>query len=225
MRLLLIEDDPLLTECVTEILTTNAHQADAAATGEDGLLMAETGTYQLYIVDLGLPDMEGTHLITRLRELCPDTPILVLSGHNQLENKIESLNTGADDFMIKPFHRDELIARIHAIVRRAEGLSKQALSIGRLQIDLTNSEVSTLDGPVPLTEKEYQLLEMLCLRKGNPVSKEAILDCLYGGMDEPDAKIIDVFVCNLRKKLAAVNDGNNCIRTVWGRGYALNEKI
>ena len=225
MRLLLIEDDPILAECVTEILTSNSHQADTAATGEEGLLLAETGTHQLYIVDLGLPDMDGTQLISRLRELCPNTPILVLSGRNQLENKIESLNMGADDFMIKPFHRDELIARIHAIVRRAEGLNKQELRIGHLQIDLTNSEVRTADGPVALTEKEYQLFEILCLRRGNPVSKEAILDCLYGGMDEPDAKIIDVFICNLRKKLAAANCGDHCIRTVWGRGYALNEKI
>ena len=225
MRLLLIEDDPVLRECVTEILSSNSHQIDTAATGEDGLLLAETGTHQLYIVDLGLPDMDGNNVIGHLREQRANTPILVLSGHNQLENKIESLNTGADDFMIKPFHRDELIARIHAIVRRAEGLKSKEVKIGDLIVDLQNHEVCGSDGPVPLTEKEHQLFEMLCLRKGNPVSKEAILDCLYGGMDEPDIKIIDVFICNLRKKLATANNGDNCIRTVWGRGYALNIKV
>ena len=225
MRLLLIEDDITLSECVEDILDTQGHQADTATTGEDGLLMAETGTYQLYIVDLGLPDMDGNDVISALRDLSPNTPVLVLSGRNQLENKIESLNVGADDFMIKPFHRDELMARINAIVRRAEGLNKKDLKIGRLNVDLTHREVRSQEGPLPLTTKEYQLFEMLCLRKGNPVSKEAVLDSLYGGMDEPDAKIIDVFICNLRKKLSQANGGDNCIRTVWGRGYALNERL
>ncbi len=225
MRLLLIEDDETLAECVTEILKSNGHQVDLAMTGEDGLLMAQTCSYHLNILDLGLPDMNGTQVIRKLCELTPATPILVLSGRILLENKIESLNLGADDFMIKPFHRDELMARINAIIRRAQGLNAQVLKIDHLNIDLTHREVSTKEGALDLTDKEYQLFEILCQRKGNPVTKEAILDFLYGGMDEPEVKIIDVFICNLRKKLAAANNGDNCIRTVWGRGYALKKKV
>ena len=224
MRILVIEDDPVLANCVTEILEVNGHESELAQTGEDGIYLAETGFYQLIILDLGLPDMKGIEVIKEIRNHQQNIPILILSGHVQLENKIESLNKGADDYMIKPFHRDELMARIYALVRRAEGLESQCLYYGQLKIDLTHAQVHGPNGLVSLTEKEYRLFEILCRRKGNPVTKEAILDNLYGGIDEPDAKIIDVFVCNLRKKLAAANQGEDCIRTVWGRGYALKEK-
>ncbi len=225
MRILIIEDDLALAECVNDILLLAGHETDHCTTAEDGLQMAANqGVYSLIIMDLGLPDMSGTKAIKELRKSSIATPVLVLSGRAQLENKLEALNIGADDFMMKPFHRDELIARIHAIVRRSEGVSSQIFQIGKLRVDLSNQEVYDEKGrPVDLTRKEYEMFELLCRRKGHPVHKSTMLDYLYGGLDEPDVKILDVFICTLRKKLAAANDGNNCIRTIWGRGYALNE--
>lgn len=227
MRILIIEDDLALAECVEDILVLAGHETDHSINALDGIQMADNqGVYSLIIMDLGLPDMQGTEAINQLRNNNISTPVLVLSGRAQLENKLEALNVGADDFMMKPFHRDELLARIHAIVRRSEGMSGQIFQIGKLRVDLAHQEVYDESGrPVDLTRKEYEMFELLCRRKGHPVHKSTMLDYLYGGMDEPDVKILDVFVCTLRKKLAAANDGNNCIRTIWGRGYALNELV
>jgi len=221
MRFLLIEDDMALADCVRDILEGNEHRVDYCGTGEEGVELAEMGGHNLIILDIGLPGIPGTEVIKKLRNLNRTVPILVLSGRTQLESKLETLNCGADDFMIKPFHRDELLARIYALVRRSEGLIRQKLQIGNMQIDLKHQEVIGPDGPLDLTRKEYEIFELLCLRNGHPVTKTIFLDRLYGGMNEPDAKILDVFICNLRKKLAQANNGDHCIKTVWGRGYAL----
>ena len=151
------------------------------------------------------------------------TPILILSGLAGIEDKVRGLGFGADDYMTKPFHKDELVARIHAIVRRSKGHAQSVITTGDLTVNLDTKTVEVNGQRVHLTGKEYQMLELLSLRKGTTLTKEMFLNHLYGGMDEPELKIIDVFICKLRKKLAAATGGQNYIETVWGRGYVLRE--
>jgi len=153
------------------------------------------------------------------------TPILILSGFAGIEDKVKGLGLGADDFLTKPFHQDELVARIHAIVRRSQGHAESIVQVGDLTVNLDAKFAKMAGEPVPLTGKEYQILEYLSLRKGSTVTKEMFLAQLYGGMDEPEIKIIDVFMCKLRKKLAAFSNGKDYIETVWGRGYMLREPL
>ena len=151
------------------------------------------------------------------------TPILILSGLAGIEDKVRGLGFGADDYMTKPFHKDELVARIHAIVRRSKGHAQSVINTGDLCVNLDTKTVEVNGARVHLTGKEYQMLELLSLRKGTTLTKEMFLNHLYGGMDEPELKIIDVFICKLRKKLATASSGRNYIETVWGRGYVLRE--
>ena len=150
-------------------------------------------------------------------------PILVLSARTQLKDKLTALDLGADDFMIKPFHRDELLARLHALLRRRKGLNSHVVQIGDLQIDIRNKQLLVENKPVTLTRKEFEILELLAMRQGRPVEKSTLMNHLYGSNDEPEIKIIDVFICKLRKKLSEASDGDNRIDTVWGRGYVLRD--
>ncbi|MGB6890056.1 MAG: response regulator transcription factor, partial [Xanthobacteraceae bacterium] len=146
-----------------------------------------------------------------------------LSGLAGIEDKIKGLGFGADDYMTKPFHKDELVARIHAIVRRSRGHAQSVINTDDLCVNLDSKSVEIDGSRVHLTSKEYQMLELLAMRKGSTLTKEMFLSQLYGGMDEPEMKIIDVFICKLRKKLANASGGKNYIETVWGRGYVLRE--
>jgi two-component system cell cycle response regulator CtrA len=172
-----------------------------------------------------LPDIDGYEVLRRLRAARVNTPILILSGLSELDSKIKGLGFGADDYMTKPFDRRELIARIQAIVRRSKGHSDSIIRTGKLSVNLDARTVEVESQPLHLTGKEYGILELLSLRKGTTLTKEMFLNHLYGGMDEPELKIIDVFVCKLRKKLSAATGGNNYIETVWGRGYVLRDPI
>src|SRR6516164_1401229 len=145
-------------------------------------------------------------------------------GEAGIEDKIKGLGFGADDYMTKPFHKDELVARIHAIVRRSKGHAQSVVSTDGLCVNLDSKTVEIDGARVHLTGKEYQMLELLALRKGTTLTKEMFLSNLYGGMDEPEMKIIDVFICKLRKKLASASGGKDYIETVWGRGYAMREQ-
>jgi two-component system, cell cycle response regulator CtrA len=151
------------------------------------------------------------------------TPTLILSGLAGIEDKVKGLGFGADDYMTKPFHKDELVARIHAVVRRSKGHAQSVIQTGDLVVNLDTKMVEVGGQRVHLTGKEYQILELLTLRKGTTLTKEMFLTNLYGGMDEPEIKIIDVFICKLRKKLASASNGKDYIETVWGRGYVLRE--
>ncbi len=176
----------------------------------------------MVVLDLMLPDIEGFEVVRRMRQARNDTPVLVLSGLGRPEAKVKALGMGADDFMTKPFDRAELLARMQAVVRRSKGFSQPMLRLGPVELNLDRREVTVHGQAVHLTGKEYAILELLVLRKGMVLTKEAFLNHLYGGMDEPEMKIIDVFVCKLRKKLALAGAGN-VIGTVWGRGYTIRE--
>jgi two-component system, cell cycle response regulator CtrA len=167
--------------------------------------------------------MSGFEVLRSLRVSKVKTPILILTGLVATEDKVRGLGFGADDYMTKPFHRNELVARIHAIVRRSKGHAQSAVQTGDLIISFDTKKVEVNGSAVYLTNKEYKMLELLALRKGMTITKETFLNYLYGGMDEPEGKIIDVFMCKLRKKLANASGGKEFIETVWGRGYVLGE--
>jgi two-component system, cell cycle response regulator CtrA len=223
MRVLVVEDDSATAASIELMLRSEGFICDTTDLGEDGLEIGKLYDYDIIILDLMLPDIDGYEVLRRLRAARVRTPILILSGLGELDHKIKGLGFGADDFLTKPFDRRELIARIQAIVRRSKGHSESVIRTGKLLVNL-DSHVVEVDGqPLHLTGKEYGILELLSLRKGTTLTKEMFLNHLYGGMDEPELKIIDVFVCKLRKKLAVATNGENYIETVWGRGYVLRD--
>ena len=223
MRVLLVEDDSATAASIELMLRAEGFICDTTDLGEDGLEIGKLYDYDIIILDLMLPDIDGYEVLRRLRAARVKTPILILSGLAELDHKIKGLGFGADDFLTKPFDRRELIARIQAIVRRAKGHSESVIRTGKLTVNLDSRVVEVDSQPLHLTGKEYGILELLSLRKGTTLTKEMFLNHLYGGMDEPELKIIDVFVCKLRKKLATACDGENYIETVWGRGYVLRD--
>ncbi|MFZ1093103.1 MAG: response regulator transcription factor, partial [Xanthobacteraceae bacterium] len=191
--------------------------------GEEGIDLGKLYDYDIILLDLNLPDMSGYKVLRSLRVSKVKTPILILSGLGGIEDKVRGLGFGADDYMTKPFHKDELVARIHAIVRRSKGLAESVINTGDLCVNLDAKTVKIGGAHVHLTPKEYQILELLSLRRGTTLTKEMFLNNLYCGMDEPVIKIIDVFMCKLRKKLANASNGKDYIETVWGRGYVMRE--
>ncbi len=225
MRILLVEDDPTTSRSIELMLTHANLNVYCTDLGEDGIDLAKLYDYDLILLDLNLPDMSGHEVLRQLRLARVDTPILILSGADDTENKLKGFGFGADDYMTKPFHREELVARIHAIIRRSKGHAQSVIRTGRVCVNLDAKTVEVEGKTVHLTGKEYQMLELLSLRKGTTLTKEMFLNHLYGGMDEPELKIIDVFICKLRKKLAEATGGQNHIETVWGRGYVLRDPL
>jgi two-component system cell cycle response regulator CtrA len=223
MRVLLVEDDPSTAESIQLMLKSANMVVDATDLGEDGLEIGKLYDYDIIILDLMLPDMDGLEVLRRLRDSRVETPVLILSGLLEPDKKVKGLGIGADDYLTKPFNKNELLARIQAIVRRSKGHSQSVINTGRLSVNLDARTVDVDGRAVHLTGKEYGILELLSLRKGTTLTKEMFLNHLYGGMDEPELKIIDVFICKLRKKLANASNGRNYIETVWGRGYVLRE--
>lgn len=223
MRVLLVEDDPTTSKSIELMLTHANLNVYTTDLGEEGIDLAKLYDYDLILLDLGLPDMTGHEVLRQLRLAKVETPILILSGADDTESKIKGFGFGADDYLTKPFHREELVARIHAIIRRSKGHSQSIIRTGKIAVNLDAKTVDAGGKGVHLTGKEYQMLELLSLRKGTTLTKEMFLNHLYGGMDEPELKIIDVFICKLRKKLSNATSGENYIETVWGRGYVLRD--
>jgi two-component system cell cycle response regulator CtrA len=223
MRILLVEDDPTTSKSIELMLTHANLNVYCTDMGEDGVDLAKLYDYDLILLDLNLPDMSGHDVLRQVRQARVETPILILSGSDDTENKLKGFGFGADDYLTKPFHREELVARIHAIIRRSKGHSQSVIKTGQVAVNLDAKTVDVDGKTVHLTGKEYQMLELLSLRKGTTLTKEMFLNHLYGGMDEPELKIIDVFICKLRKKLAEATGGANYIETVWGRGYVLRD--
>ena len=223
MRVLLIEDDPTTAKSIELMLGTEGFNVYTTDLGEEGLDLGKLYDYDIILLDLNLPDMHGYDVLKKLRTAKVSTPVLILSGIGEMDSKVRALGFGADDYVTKPFHRDELVARIHAIVRRSKGHSQSVIRTGKLAVNLDAKTVEVDGSRVHLTGKEYAMLELLSLRKGTTLTKEMFLNHLYGGMDEPELKIIDVFICKLRKKLSLACGGANYIETVWGRGYVLRD--
>ena len=223
MRVLLIEDDSATARSVSLMLKSEGFNVYTTDLGEEGIDLSKVYDYDIILLDLNLPDMSGFEVLRSLRASRVKTPTLILSGLADVEDKVKGLGFGADDYMTKPFHKDELVARIHSIVRRSRGHAQSVIEIDDLVVNL-DARTAVVNGTrVHLTRKEYQMLELLSLRKGMTMSKEMFLNHLYGGLEEPAIKIIDVFMCKLRKKLANASGGKDYIETVWGRGYVLRQ--
>ena len=223
MRVLLVEDDPTTAKSIELMLSHANLNVYTTDMGEEGVDLAKLYDYDLILLDINLPDMTGHEVLRQLRMARIDTPILILSGEDDTDSKLRGFGFGADDYLTKPFHREELVARIHAIIRRSKGHAQSIIRTGAINVNLDAKTVDVSGTPVHLTGKEYQMLELLSLRKGATLTKEMYLNHLYGGMDEPELKIIDVFICKLRKKLSEATGGDNFIETVWGRGYVLRD--
>lgn len=223
MRVLLVEDNSDIASSIESTLASEGIICEVVEFGTEGIEIAKIYNYDLIILDLMLLDISGFEVLLRLCSAKVKTPILILSGITTVDQKIKGLTCGADDYITKPFNREELIARIYAIVRRSKGHSESVVRFDKVSIHL-DARIVEVDGTrVHLTNKEYAILELLVLRSGTVLNKEMFLDHLYSSVDEPEIKIIDVFVCKLRKKLADAAGGTNYIDTVWGRGYMLKE--
>ncbi len=224
MRVLLIESDLTTARGLTLFLKSNGAVVDHIDCGEEAVELARRYDYDLVVLDLMLPDIEGFEVLRRLRAGRIDTPVLVTSSLTRPQAKVKAFSCGADDVIAKPFDTAELLARMQAIIRRSKGYAQPTLWIGPVQLKLDVREVSVNGTGVHLTGKEYAILELLVLRRGMVLTKEAFLSHLYGGMDEPEAKIIDVFICKLRRKLADAG-APSVIGTVWGRGYTVRDPV
>lgn len=223
MRVLLVEDDSATAKSIELMLRSEGCVVDATDLGEDGLEIGKIYDYDIIILDLMLPDLSGKDVLKRFRAAKINTPVLVLSGLTEARDKIEALGIGADDYITKPFDKGELMARVNAIVRRAKGHAQPIIQTGRLVVNLETQEAYVDGQLLALSKKEFDILELLSMRKGVTLTKEMFLNHLYGGLDEPELKIVDVFVCKLRKKLAQATGGEKYIETVWGRGYVLRD--
>ncbi len=223
MRLLVVEDEAEVSQRIEAACAADGLNCHVAETGAEALEMTQIYDYAAIILDILLPDICGFDIVSRLRAVNDNTPILMLSGMTAVEDKVKSLTMGADDYVTKPFSKSELLARVYAIIRRASGHSSSVIKIGPMEIDIKQRKVLIYGTELVLTSKEYSVLELLAMKRGSILAKETFLNHIYGGMDEPELKIVDVFICKLRKKIAQLAGDSNLIETVWGRGYLIRE--
>ena len=229
MKVLLIEDDKRIAAAISMMLKSHNIICEHETHGMMGFDSAKLSQYDVIILDMILPDIQGEEILRRLRACDIQTPIIILSCISDTTQKVKALANGADDYLLKPFDKHELLARINAVVRRFNGYSSSTMKIGRLVIDLQLKTASIDDKDLHLTKKEYNMMELLARRKGAVLNKDAFLDHLYDSdCDEPTRKIVDVFICKLRAKIKQALGGNEInapdIETVWGRGYKLSLK-
>jgi two-component system cell cycle response regulator CtrA len=223
MHILLVEDNPVTAKSIELKLTQEGHNVFSTDLGEDAIELAGLYDYDVVLLDLDLTDMEGLEVLRAVRAKKIRTPVIILTAAADVETKVKSLSAGADDFISKPFHKAELAARINAVVRRSRGHSESIIRTGNIALNLDTRTTEVAGIPVHLTPSEYKVLELLSLRKNSVLTKEMCLNHLYNGLREPEVKIIDVFICKLRKKLAQAHHGANQIETVWGGGYMLRD--
>jgi two-component system, cell cycle response regulator CtrA len=221
MRVLLIEDDISVYRSVEQALRDQDVCVDTADRGEDGIEFARRFDYDAIILDLRLPDISGFEVLRTLRLARIETPVIIVSGLADIASKVKALDAGADDYMTKPCSHPELISRLRALVRRSRGYSDSRISFGPMTLDLIARTVEAGGHRVPLTYKEYQILELLSLRRGKPVSKETMINHIYADGEGPDSPTIGLFMHRLRKKLAAASGGEHYIETVQQQGYLL----
>jgi len=221
MQVLLIEKKPntsQFTEMWLKQADLNVHRTNSE---KHGIGLAKSHDYDIILLDLSVPDMSGHAVLMNLRTARVETPVMILSDCNDPKIEISALNSGADDYLTKPLHLETLVARMHAIVRRSKGHAQSVILIGQISINLNTKTVEVGGKPVQLARKEYQIFELLSIRKGTIVTKKMFLDNLYGGMNEPLLKIIHVLVCKIRKKLSEATGGEHYIETVRSHGYIL----
>lgn len=218
MRILLIEDEQTLREQVQQRLQGKGYMVDASGDGKEGLYLASEYPVDLAVVDLGLPGMPGLEIIRTLRADGRDLPILILTARGKWEEKVTGLEAGADDYLVKPFHMEELLARVKALLRRANGSGREELSFGPLTLDTAGQQVSLNGAAVELTAFEYRLLEYLARHPGKVISKGELADYLYPHDDDRDSNVIEVLIGRIRRKIDT-NSRINPIETLRGRGY------
>ena len=223
MCVLLIEDVSTASNETELILRTACFQIDKTNSGEEGLDQARVKDFDIIILSLELPDMKGEEILSRLRRTGNDTPVVILSDISDTECKLKSFGLGADDFMVKPFHREELIARIRAVIRRSKGRVSSLIRTGLLEVNLNTKSAKVAGKYLNLTEKEYQLIELMSLHKGKTLNKEIFLNHLYDKPDRSEFKNVNTLICKLRKKLMIATNGVEYIETIWGRGYVLRD--
>ncbi|HLZ77196.1 response regulator transcription factor [Phenylobacterium sp.] len=223
MHILLVEDNPVAAKSIELKLIAEGHNVFVTDLGEDAIELTAVYDYDLMLLDLDLSDMEGLDVLRAVRAKKIRTPVIILTASSDIETKVKALSAGADDFISKPFHKAELAARINAVVRRSRGHSESIIRTGNIALNIDTRTAEVCGVPVHLTPSEYKVLELLSLRKNSVLTKEMCLNHLYNGLKEPEVKIIDVFICKLRKKLAQASQGENQIETVWGGGYMLRD--
>lgn len=223
MRVLVVDDDPVSTSLVEAVLGQDDCVVESTDRGEEALELVGRYDYDAVVLDLRLGGVEGGRVLRRLRGMGVSVPVMILSSLDDRTAKIQALFDGADDYLTKPLDKAWFLARLKTLVRRSKGHCSSEIRVGRLALDLASRTVRVDGRELKVTTKEYAILELLALRRGTTLSKEVFLDHLYGGRDEPEQKIIDVFICKLRKKIAAVAGDGGGIETVWGRGYVLRE--
>jgi len=221
MRVLIIEDEDVLREQLSQKLAGEGYALDSASNGEDGLYLGTENPYDLAVVDIGLPDMTGLEVIKRLRAGERKFPILILTARGRWQEKVEGLEAGADDYLVKPFHFEELMARIKALLRRSAGFSSPVIESGGITIDTSAQVVTVNEQPVELTAYEYKTLEYLILNHEKVISKTELTEHIYDQDFDRDSNVIEVFVGRLRRKLDPDNELNP-ISTLRGRGYKFN---
>jgi len=215
MRILIVEDEPDLQKALTRALREEDYAVDTADNGVDGLFNAESTDYDAIVLDVMMPQMDGWEVLARLRKK-KKTPVLMLTARDQPRDRVKGLDTGADDYVVKPFDLPELLARLRALIRRTSGQTSGDLAIGKLKLDLKARKVS-LDGePVELTAREYRLLEYLALHRGEVVSRTMLYEHLFDENDTTLSNLLEVHISNLRKKL-----GGDFITTRRGHGYSI----
>jgi len=221
MRALIVEDEPQLQQQLADALTDSGYSIDQAGDGEEGLYYGNEFNYDIAIIDLGLPKLDGIEIIRRLRENARSVPILILTARGNWQDKVEGLEAGADDYLVKPFHMEELLARLNALIRRAAGQANAAINIGYLLLNTRTQQVLSRDLPVTLTAYGYKVLEYLMLNPQKVISKTELTEHIYAQDYDRDSNVIEVFIGRLRKKLDPDNLANP-IETLRGRGYRLN---
>ena len=218
MRLLVIEDDLTLRETLARELSDAGFAVEQAADGKEGLYFAQEYPIDLAIIDLGLPEISGLDIIRTVRAEGKTYPILILTARDRWEDKVDGLSAGADDYVVKPFHFEEVSARVNALLRRSGGWASSQLDAGPVSLNLSRQELKVEDDAIELTSFEYKIIEYLMVRAGQVISKAELTDRLYDQDFERDSNVIEVFIGRLRKKM----DPNNTIKpieTLRGRGY------
>jgi two-component system OmpR family response regulator len=220
VRILLVEDDVMLAEAIARALTQSVHTVDSARTGDDADRALRTSKYDLVLLDIGLPQLDGFEVLRRLRQRRSSVPVLMLTVRDSPEDRVAGLDLGADDYLTKPFHLSELEARVRALIRRSHGTGSSELVHGPLRLDMAGRRLYCNDQPIDLSAREIAVIELLLLREGKVVTKQQIVDHLYGWEDASNSNSIEVFVYRLRRKL---EDSGVGIRTVRGMGYLIEK--